>query len=191
MEEVETPEASRRSLLGGAAALAAMMMNGAWLSEARAQTAAVKADPRYAFVDRLADLTIPVTDTPGASQAGAPTFVLLALDQKMNGLKPAMLTKVRERLDRDAGGSFVARPAAEQLRLLTALDAAAYAGPAAPETAEQGWRRIKAAIVAGYYSSEVGATTELVYEPIPGKFENIVLTPDFRQRANEGFGGGL
>ena len=76
--------------------------------------------------------------------------------------------------------------------LLAALDAAAFASPEpAADSAEFAWRHLKAAIVAGYYTSEIGASQELVYEPVPGRFENIRLTPDFRSRSNDGFGGTL
>jgi hypothetical protein len=190
---VKTPEPNgldrRQAMIAGVGALATMMMQPGWVSAARAQAPALAADPRFPFLDRVSELTIPTTDTPGASAAGVPAFVLLALDSGMNGLTPAMLTTVRDRLDQDAGGAFLARPQADQFRFLAALDKAAYAAQPAAGTPEQAWRRIKAAIVAGYYSSESGATQELVFDPVPGSFENIALTPDFRSRSNDGFGG--
>ena len=50
---------------------------------------------------------------------------------------------------------------------------------------------MKSAIIAGYYTSQIGASQELVYEPVPGSDANIELTPDYRSRSNEGFGGSL
>jgi len=62
--------------------------------------------------------------------------------------------------------------------------------PAAPVgTPAYAWRRIKAAIVAGYYTSEAGASHELVYEPVPGHGGNITMDATYRARSNEGFGG--
>ncbi len=180
----------RRQMLGASAAFAALMLQPGWLKAAKASAAEVRGDPRHAFVDRLCAITIPETDTPGASETGTATFVLMALDQRMNGLEPAMLDAVRASLDAAAGGPFLGLDAGAQDALLEALDAAAYSGTApAKGSGEAGWRRIKAAIVAGYYTTEVGASVELVDDPVPGSGENITLPPDYRARANEGFGG--
>jgi hypothetical protein len=190
MQDDESSALGRRDVLGAAAgALAAMMMQTGWVAEVRAQTPALKADPRFAFIDRVSELTIPTTDTPGASAAGVPAFVLMALDQHLSGLDAALLPVLQAQLNQEAGGSFLSRSEADQLKLLTALDTTAYAGRAQPGTPAYAWRRIKAAIVAGYYTSETGASQELVYEPVPGKSANIQLTSDYRARSNEGLGG--
>ncbi|MBC2666703.1 gluconate 2-dehydrogenase subunit 3 family protein [Novosphingobium flavum] len=190
MTELSQLETDRRALLGAAGALAVLMMQPGWIAVARAQEGATRRDPRFAFADRLCDLTIPATDTPGASAAGVPAFVLMALDEGMHGLKPEMLDRVMARLDGDAQGMFLGKSVNVQLNLLTGLDRAAYASrPADPLGAEAAWRRIKSAIVAGYYASEVGASQELVYEPAAGTSENIVMPADYRARSNEGHGG--
>lgn len=187
----EAPMAlGRRDVLKGAAgALAAMMLQPGWVASALAQAPAMKADPRFHFIDCVSELTIPTTDTPGASAVGAPVFVLMALDQQLNGLDPRLLPVLQAQLDRDAGGSFLSCAAPDQLKILSKLDAEAYRVPAAPGTSSYAWRRIKAAIVAGYYTSEAGASKELVFEPIPGSGGNITLKSDYRARSNEGFGG--
>jgi hypothetical protein len=182
----------RRDVLKSAAgAVAAMMLQPGWVATARAQSPALKADPRFAFIDCVSELTIPTTDTPGASAALVPAFVLLALDQHLTGLDPTLLPLLQTQLDKDAGGSFLSSSAPDQLRILKALDTAAYAATAHAGTAAYAWRRIKAAIVAGYYTSEIGAAKELVYEPIPGHGGNIILGPEYRARSDEGFGGRL
>lgn len=181
----------RREFLGAAGALAAMMLQPGWVTSARAQTPDLKIDPRFAFIDRVSELTIPTTDTPGASAAGVPVFVLFALDQRVSGLDPALLPMLKAEFDKVAGGDFLARSNAEQLRMLAELDAAAFAAPVQPGTPAFAWRRIKAAIVAGYYTSETGASKELVYELVPAVSRNIMLAPDYRARSNDGFGGGI
>lgn len=184
---------SRREALGaGVALLAGMVVDIAWLNEARAQSATLRQDPRHAFADRLSDLVIPETDTPGASAAGVGAFVLLALDRGMSDLRPVMLERVRAALDASAGGDFMKSSPDRQVATLTAFDLAAYAGarPAA-ETPEFAWRRIKSAICGGYYTSEIGATRELVYEPVPGGTRHFRLTADFRVRSNDALGGAL
>jgi len=189
--EASNPDLSRRALLSGSIASLAALMLSARPSDAAAQTRAA-ADPRRPFVDRLCGLVIPDTSTPGASKAGVGSFVLVAVDHRMASLAPGSLERVRAALEAAAGADFMTVPQARASGLLGALDAAAFAKPdPVTDSAESDWRHLKAAIVAGYYTSEIGASRELVYEPVPGRFENIRLTAEFRSRSNDGFGGTL
>jgi hypothetical protein len=154
-------------------------------------------DPRLALINRLCDLVIPATGTAGGAAVGAGQFVLLAVDHRMTGLSPAALSLVHTHLDAAGGRPFLRLAAAQQTRLLTELDDKAFAGPAgAPDagisTPEQAWRLLKPAIIAGYYTSQIGASRELVYEPVPDTTRvNFILHADYRSRSNEGFGGDL
>lgn len=110
----------------------------------------------------------------------------------MGGLSLALIDRVRTSLDRVAGGDFLAVTSARRAQLLADLDRRTYAGDAHEEdSSEYAWRRVKGVIVAGYYTSEIGASKELAYEPAPGRFVNITLTPDFRARSNDVQGGAL
>ena len=182
---------TRRDLLGtGAAAFVAMVFGGtAQAAQKRARDR--RADPRYGLADRIADLVIPKTDTPGASEAGVANFLLMALDEKMGGMEPGQLDRVGSALDAAAGGAFLKLARDRQEVLLAALDARAFTGQPAAGTAEADWPHLKAAILAGYYTSEIGASRELVFDPVPGTRENITLTPAFRATSNPGFGGSL
>lgn len=171
--------------------LTALMLDAPILAQARAPDSSLKADPRYAFTDRLCDLVIPATDSPGASEAGAAIFVLLALDHQMSDLNAKMLELVRRELDAAASTDFIKLTRSRQLSVLSTWDTHAYASAPTPGSSEHAWRRIKAAIVAGYYTSEIGATKELIFEPVPGSFQNIPLTPAFRSRSNDGFNDGF
>jgi Gluconate 2-dehydrogenase subunit 3 len=182
---------SRRTVLGGTVATFMSLM----LARAGAAPTAQRSssDPRYAFAERLCDLVIPDTDTPGGAKARAAEFVLLAVDHAMNDLDGTALAAVREALQ-PAGGDFLQLVPAEQARLLEALDARAFArsGSGSVGSPELAWQRLKPAIIAGYYTSEIGASQELVYEPVPGPERgNFTLTPEYRSRSNEGFGGTL
>jgi len=185
------PGLSRRAMISvSVASLAALMLRAAPADAAAKERAA--ADPRHAFTDRLAALVIPDTSTPGAAKASVATFVLLALDHGMGGMSPVLLERVRKQLDEAAGQDFNKMSGVRGAQLLAAFDRSAFAAPSpAADSAEAAWRHIKSAIVAGYYTSEIGASKELVYEPVPGKFENLQLTADFRSRSNDGFGGSL
>lgn len=180
----------RHVLGGGAAALAALLLSeGAQAARERAR--GHQGDPRHGLAQRLADLVLPRTDTPGAADVDAGAFVLLALDARIGGVEPGQLTRVSAALDAAGGAPFLALSRARQEALLAALDARAYAGAAAPGSAEADWPHLKAAILAGYYTSQVGASVELRYDPVPGTRENITMGKDFRMFSNEGFGGSL
>ena len=179
----------RDALRGGAAALFVLMRDAAGTVRAAADKAI--ADARYPFAERLSDLVIPGTDTPGAAGTGVAAFVLLAVDHHMTDLKPELLERVRGALDAAAQGDFLKLPRGRQQELLEVLDTQAFASHgAAPDTPHHAWQRIKAAIVAGYYTSEAGASKELVFEPVPGDAShNITLTGTYRSRSNDGLGG--
>ena len=121
------------------------------------------------LLDRLCDLVIPDTDTPGARAAGVPAFVALAMQHALADATPADRLALQQRLDKAAGGAFLALDAAHQHAVLAPLDAATFArNPAAAAGGEGAWRPLKALIVMGYYSSEVGGAQELQYELVPG-----------------------
>ena len=180
---------SRRDVLEGGVASFLALLAPEVLIVARARAAT---DPRKPLVDRLCDLVIPPTDTPGAAEVGAGSFVLLAIDHRVAGLDDTVLSRVSDALDAAAGGSFLQAAPARQAALLTELDQKAFAQQPEAASPLQAWRALKPAIVAGYYTSEIGASRELVYEPVPdSERSNFKLTPDFRARSNEGFGGDL
>lgn len=166
----------RRELLAGAAWAA---VSALWTKVPRAGAFAgtlsaagangAEAVGRDAFLDRICDLVIPDTDTPGARAAGVPAFIALALQHGLANATPADRTQLQARLNDAAGGDFLALDEARQGAALAQLDAATFAGPA--DQGEPAWRRIKALIVMGYYTSEVGASRELRYALVPGRWD--------------------
>lgn len=188
---------SRRDWLHGAAMALLAAAGAARLAVSPADATGALDDPRLALVNRLCDLVVPATGTAGGAAAAAGRFVLLAVDHRMTGLSPAALSLVHIHLDAAGGRPFLRLAAVQQTRLLTELDNKAFAGPpgapdAGASTPEQAWRLLKPAIIAGYYTSEIGASRELVYEPVPETTRvNFTLPADYRSRSNEGFGGDL
>ena len=155
--------------------------------------------PRYALLGAVADTILPATDTPGALAAQVPARLDGLL---MNWASPQTRTQITEALDRiDAsaraqkGKAFAALTPAERNAFLTPHDAAALKNvpppPGAPKpaipflmmgyVADPGYLKVKDLTINLYYYSEVGSTTELLYEHVPGKFEpSIKLTPQSR-----------
>lgn len=183
---------TRRDTLGGALGLSSGLLIDAWIKDAHSQASNYNSHPLRGLAATLADIVIPQTDTPGAAAANVGGFVLFALERGMSGLSLELLERAHAMLAAMAGGDFMSVSGARQVQILTDLDRRAYESEKVDDkSAEHAWRRIKGAIVAGYYTSEVGATKELVNEPVPGRFANIELTTDFRSRSNDVQGGSL
>ena len=128
MSAADLPHPSRRQVLtGGIATIAALMLDFPAKTLAAAALAYSK-DPRMPLADRISDLVIPDTDTPGASRARVPDFVLLGFDHKLGPLEPILFDRVRGALDGAAGGQFLRLPRARQFALLSDLDRLSYAG---------------------------------------------------------------
>jgi len=175
----------RRTLLtaGGMAAGAALIPSAIWLAVRSRPSTPSGAGSSDALLDAVCDLVIPETDTPGARAAGVPAFVLLAVAHGLSGVQPDARQRLEEELDARAGARFVDLPPARQADVLSALDSAAFTAGAQPVAGERGsaWPPIKALILIGYYTSEVGGSQELQYVLAPGRFDpDVPLHPGDR-----------
>ena len=150
-------------------------------------------------LDAVAELIIPATDTPGAREAGVPAFV----DQAVaDYCIPADAQAVRAGLDRieaDAraahGAAFTALTPAQQTALLARYDAeaptprgtTADVGRGDTETglsnrialfeAPRGrpfFVVLKELVTVGYFTSKLGATKAVRYDPTPGPYRGCV-----------------
>lgn len=188
---------SRRGFLG-AASLVALVSAAPGAAEVLKNL-----DPKAAPTVRqrklmraVAELVIPTTDTPGAGAVGAGDFVLVALAHGLEGTRrppaadPSLAPHLRADgsldhaawLEAKLGAKWFALPPARRHEQLAALDAAAFKGnPAAAP-----WRAIKALILTGYYTSEVGGSKELNYELVPGRFDpKVPVTPATRAYSSD------
>lgn len=199
MDHTEITDKGRRLFIMSSLALSGMALTPAQVWAQVDQAAPPPIFPRtQQMLNRVCDLTIPDTQTPGAVKAGVPAFVLMALahglsgtgrppqpDQFSGGTAPAgagWLDWLGFELDLKAGGNFLAAKPAAQARALADLDAAAYAkgGEKSP------WRTLKGLIVTGYYTSEIGGSQELYFELVPGRFDpDVPVGPHDRAWSND------
>ena len=127
-------------------------------------------------VASIAELIIPKTDTPGAREAGVPAFIDVMLadwagdDQRQ--MFTAGLANVDERSRALFGKEFVACSEAQQTQILTDLDAElARLRDTKSDASKNFFQAMKWLTLTGYYTSEVGATSELHYRVVPGHYE--------------------
>ncbi|QGP81334.1 gluconate 2-dehydrogenase subunit 3 family protein [Sphingobium sp. CAP-1] len=167
-----------------------------WRRRADGESGSADAGQR-ALAERLCDLVVPSTDTPGAIAAKVPDWLLLALSHGQAGTAaqpdgpyaiarsvgsatPMGLTwldAVGRQLTVLAKGDFVSLPPRVQHDLLARIDAEAFA----PGGENHAWHKIKDLILTGYYTSEIGGSQELRYELVPGRWEpDIPIGPHSR-----------
>lgn len=125
------------------------------------------------LLDALCDITIPDTDTPGAKKAGAPAFVLTAISHGLADCPDDALPRFKQALDNDAGADFLTLSQAHQRQLLTPIDEAAFSRRPQRELSADLllWKPLKSLILTAYYTSEIGASQELRYVLVPGRFD--------------------
>jgi hypothetical protein len=117
-----------------------------------------------ALLAEAADTILPTTDTPGAKAAGVEKFIVRVL---RDCYRPETQNRFYEGLARlDAAGrtahgrSFTELTPAEKHGVLLA----------ATKSDKAFFLLLKQLTVAGYFTSEIGATKALAYLPIPGRF---------------------
>ena len=123
----------------------------------------------------VAQTIIPQTDTAGAVEAGVPDTLQALLsdwaDDAMRGSWRRTLRSLEYELDEAVGGRFASASQDAREAALAPLDAAVFAGERDELSA---YKDLKFTIATAYYMSEPGATEELRYEALPGRWEGCI-----------------
>lgn len=119
---------------------------------------------------RIVDIIIPETDTAGALGAGVDTFfdTLMAewASEATRSRYVALLQAIDDKAVVRHGAGFVDCDVHQQDRLIADIDADSFRDK--PEFRD--FREFRNLIIAGYYTSEVGASVELRFELVPGRY---------------------
>ncbi len=145
---------------------------------------------QFATIKQIAEMIIPKTDTPGASDVGATEFIDLILtewygeEERSNFLRG--LTDVDKRANTLFGKDFVDCPGPQQGDILVALgeqmlsetnvsrETARSLRASRSEPRRNFYAMLRNLTLTAYYTSEAGATSELHYEIVPGSFDGCV-----------------
>ena len=165
--------ASAASLLGGNAINVAMAYQGnaqSWQSSGRLLT-----QGQMQLLRDICQLVIPKTDTAGAADVDTHGFIDNQLVQCHPPWQQTQVVDLLDRIDRAAQKRFTSQftqcSQQQQLALLTSIEEAEK--EFGHDDAEH-FAFLKQLIVFGYFTTEVGATKELAYLPVPGGFKGSI-----------------
>lgn len=168
-------------LLGSAATASVSRALQAGVNAATGTANSVFNDHQQQAVELLADIIVPATDTPGAVAAGVPAFVESIVADWYTDIERSVFLDGLKALDQycqtNGGTRFTAASAQTRIAALREQEAVAkaYKPPARTRPGDDPrapfFTKIKELVVLGYYTSEVGATQELVYLPVPGYYD--------------------
>lgn len=130
----------------------------------------------------LVETIIPQTDTPGAAATDTHGFIDVFLANSRSpqeaGQFVTELDQVGEKVSQHWGRAFPDLSAEHKHAAMSAL---AHKQAPFDGLSENFFHRLKALTVLGYYSSEAGASEELVFLPVPGGYKG-----DFKLSENGG-----
>jgi len=171
-EPISRREAVQRLavLLGGAmsSSTVAALLSGCQAAPPPSEWApAVLTQEQLDVLTVVVDLIIPRTDTPGAADVGLPAFIDLLLDRWAEDDQRALLLAGLDEL----GTDFLALSPEAQTALLTRLDAEAVQARKDDVDPLPFFATLKEWTLSGYYTSEAGATQELQWLAVPGRWD--------------------
>ena len=159
-------------LLGGAAATG--LPSFTWAADT---TPKFFSPAEFAVLSETVETMIPRTDTLGARDAGVPAamdglMVTWASPETQKEFRK-VLADIDQAARAQGGAGFVALSPERRVSVLRAYDAKLISNP--------GYGRFKKVALTLYYLSEGGATQELRYKAVPGKWDGAVpVTPETR-----------
>ena len=120
---------------------------------------------RLALLAEMADTIIPETDTPGAKAARVQEYIAVIVEDCFPPDRRPVFWAGLETTEKQCvamhGKSFSECTPAQRTRFFQKLEAEQKDG-------DSFWRQLKGLTINGYFSSEIGATQALRYDPVPG-----------------------
>jgi hypothetical protein len=127
------------------------------------------------LLKKICAIVIPKTETLGAAEVDTHGFIdnqLFHCHTKSEQEKALeILSLINITAEKSSSTSFIRLSDDQQFQLLTELDRGELRFD---QTQRQLFKALKQLICFGYYTSQVGATQELRYDPIPGGFKGSI-----------------
>lgn len=167
-------------LLGGAIVGAEAILSGCSNKAAKESNTLFQTGDE-ALLDAIAETILPSTaDSPGAKAAKSGAFMMLIVQDCYEKAEQttfiAGLKNIEQESQTEFKNGFIGLKPEQQFQLLSTLDAKATAHEKNKSEDEpvNAFTLIKQLATFAYFSSEVGTTQALRYNPIPGRFEGCV-----------------
>ncbi len=129
-------------------------------------------------VERIADVIIPRTDTPGAVDAQVPAFIVMMMQecypQKNQDAFQKGLAAFDKWCEKKYNKAFLKLSPTEQETAVAALDKEVLGKGKNKDKSLSFYRTLKELTLLGFFTSEPGATKTLRYIQVPGKYEGCV-----------------
>ena len=118
-----------------------------------------------AVLAELCETIIPTTNTPGAKAAGVPVFIKKLLADCYEAADSKMFMDGLDKLEADTQAKFSKSFAditnEQRIEMVKEVEA----------SKSKFWKLAKELTVFGYFTSEIGCTQALRYEPVPGRYD--------------------
>jgi gluconate 2-dehydrogenase gamma chain len=180
---IDRREALRKTalLMGAAVSASAMagILNGCKSTPELNYKPVFFTEEQAMLVSELAGIILPKTDTPGAKEVGVPNFIDKVLKEcyKKEDQERFLtgLTAFDEEAKKTYGDSFIYCKLEDQLALVKKANEEAVKEKKANYGVKPPFFYMtKELTMLGYFTSEVGATQVLQYEPVPGKYKGCI-----------------
>jgi len=127
------------------------------------------------ILERVCDILLPETNTPSATQVGTHFFIDHKMAVAASQGEADAITETIARLDVQAKSlyamSFIELPKDDARLLVEEVD---YGVPPVTNLERAQFKTLKRLVGIGYYTSQLGATKELLYDAIPGEFAGSI-----------------
>jgi len=134
------------------------------------------------ILEKIIDIIIPETDTPGGIMVRVPLFIDHMLAHQMSKTGAGKFVKSLDDLIASLPG-FLKKDRGQQIEAVKKLDNEMWQGNKNSDF----YRSLKELILIGYYTSEAGASMELYYDPVPGPYHRVSLEEYNRTWATRGY----
>jgi hypothetical protein len=174
MSTISRREAIKKAAILAGATLALPDILKAWGNLSVENTAFAPTADQDALIAEMAETILPTTATPGAKTAGVPAFIKKIVtdcyDDKDRKAFYAGLDSVDAEARRQFGRDFVSCSDTQRTSVLKVIESA-YA---ADKSGKPFWGQFKELTVTGFFTSEIGCTQVLRYEPVPGRYDGAM-----------------
>ncbi|MBO6523085.1 MAG: gluconate 2-dehydrogenase subunit 3 family protein [Balneolaceae bacterium] len=164
-------------LMGGAISAPTILgvMSGCTASQAKPTNFSPE---EIKFLGQVADIIIPPTDTPGAKEAGVPTFmddmIFTIWDEEDRDYFLVTMTDFMDKADRELGKPFLEATNQEQKDFIYKEHEIVFGGDVDWEAPRPFIWQMKEMTFTGYFTSEIGMTQVLQYQMVPGYFDGCI-----------------